>query len=456
MNLMKQLMNNTETKKYLMGSIAVGVLIVFCCAFALGSSSTLMIDGQAMGQVSSANVVTQVMNDAKVAAAQSSGMEIIGSFNTVEVKAGGKFGGSKLSAAEVAEIINDNVDWLTAGTKVSVNNGEYQFSVKSEEEAQSILETLKNTAVANTGDGTIKSVEFQEEVVVENCNVKVSDIQAPAAVLETIQTGVEEIQVYTVKSGDSFWSIAQNHGLSVDALQKLNANIVPERLQIGQEITLTGMEPLINVVIVKEVTVQETIKHNTEYKDTPALFKGETKVVTAGKDGAKEVTYEVREVNGSNIEKTVLNEVVIAEPVTAVVNKGTASLQVSSRSSGSGVLSWPLANNKVTSKYGTRWGRLHAGIDLQAKTGTSVFAAAGGTVELASYSGAYGNCVIINHGNGMKTRYAHLSSIGVKVGQKVSRGQYIGLSGATGRVTGAHLHFEVMVNGTCKNPLNYL
>lgn len=456
MNILKQLYRNSETKKYLMGSVAVGVLILFCCTFALGSSSTLLIDGKAVGQVSSANVVNQAMNDAKAAAEHRTGMTIIGSYNTVETKAGLKFGGDRLSQAEVADIINENVDWLTAGAKVSVNNGEYEFSVKSEEEAQSILTTLKDEAVAATGNGTVKSVDFQEEVLVEACNVKVSEISSSANVLDTIRTGVEEIQVYKVQEGDSFWSIAQNHGLSVDALQKLNSNVKPERLQIGQEITLTGMEPLINVVITKEVTVQEAIKYNTEYKETSALFKGETKVVTAGKDGSKEVTYEVKEVNGSNIEKTVLNEVIISEPVTAVVNKGTASLQVSSRSSGSGVLSWPLANNKVTSQFGSRWGRLHAGIDLNAKTGTSVFAAAGGTVELASYSGAYGNCVIINHGNGMKTRYAHLSSIGVKAGQKVNRGQYIGLSGATGRVTGAHLHFEVIVNGTCKNPLNYL
>ena len=249
--------------------------------------------------------------------------------------------------------------------------------------------------------------------------------------------------------------------MSVDELQKLNADIVPERLQIGQEISLTKQEPLVSVVITKEVTVEESIAHSTEYKDTSSLLKGETKVVTKGSDGKKEVTYEVKEANGSTIEKNVINEVVVAEPVTEVVNGGTGSIQLSSRAAsnsngGSGVLAWPLSSNKITSPYGTRSRGFHSGIDLQAKTGTSVYASAGGKVVLASWYYGYGNCIVIDHGNGIKTRYAHLSSYKVKVGDTVSRGQLIALSGNTGNSTGPHLHFEVIVNGSTKNPVNYL
>ena len=95
-------------------------------------------------------------------------------------------------------------------------------------------------------------------------------------------------------------------------------------------------------------------------------------------------------------------------------------------------------------------------IDIAAKTGDRISAAAGGKVVLASWSGGYGNCILIDHGNGMKTRYAHLSGYNVKVGDIVTRGEQIGRAGSTGNSTGPHLHFEVIVNGKTKNPINSL
>jgi murein DD-endopeptidase MepM/ murein hydrolase activator NlpD len=104
--------------------------------------------------------------------------------------------------------------------------------------------------------------------------------------------------------------------------------------------------------------------------------------------------------------------------------------------------------------YGDR--RLHAGIDFRAPTGTPLLAAAGGEVVFAGWKSGYGNTTIIDHGGGVATLYAHQSNIGVSVGQDVKRGAVIGYSGATGNVTGPHLHFEVRVNGTPVDPLGYL
>ncbi len=124
-----------------------------------------------------------------------------------------------------------------------------------------------------------------------------------------------------------------------------------------------------------------------------------------------------------------------------------------------GKLAWPTVGGYISSGLGQRWGRLHKGIDIARRDRGSVppiFAADGGTVEKAGYSGGFGNLVVINHGNGMKTKYAHLSSIHVSSGQKVSRGQTIGIMGRTGNATGVHLHFEVHVNGSLKNPVSYV
>jgi murein DD-endopeptidase MepM/ murein hydrolase activator NlpD len=127
-------------------------------------------------------------------------------------------------------------------------------------------------------------------------------------------------------------------------------------------------------------------------------------------------------------------------------------------STGSGVsasgLIWPVSG-VVTSGFGWRWGRMHEGIDISAPTGTAVHAAASGTVIFAGVMGGYGNIVVIDHGNGLATAYAHLSSIWIG-GGSVSQGQGIGAVGCTGSCTGPHLHFEVRVNGSAVDPMGYL
>jgi murein DD-endopeptidase MepM/ murein hydrolase activator NlpD len=122
-------------------------------------------------------------------------------------------------------------------------------------------------------------------------------------------------------------------------------------------------------------------------------------------------------------------------------------------SSSSGFI-WPV-NGVVTSGFGWRWGRMHEGLDIAAPTGTSIRAAAGGTVIYAGYMGGYGNIVIIDHGNGLSTAYAHQSAIYISSGS-VSQGTVIGAVGSTGNSTGPHLHFEVRVNGSAVDPMGYL
>jgi murein DD-endopeptidase MepM/ murein hydrolase activator NlpD len=118
-------------------------------------------------------------------------------------------------------------------------------------------------------------------------------------------------------------------------------------------------------------------------------------------------------------------------------------------------LIWPVSG-PVTSPFGYRWGRLHAGIDIGVGYGTPIHAAASGTVVLAGWTGGYGNYTCIDHGGGLATCYAHQSSYAVSSGAQVSQGQVIGYVGNTGHSFGAHLHFEVRINGAPVDPLGYL
>jgi murein DD-endopeptidase MepM/ murein hydrolase activator NlpD len=122
---------------------------------------------------------------------------------------------------------------------------------------------------------------------------------------------------------------------------------------------------------------------------------------------------------------------------------------------GSSGLVWPV-NGPIVSPFGPRWGRLHAGVDIAAPTGTPIRAAAAGTVVLLGWTGGYGNYTCIAHGGGLSSCYAHQSSYATSNGASVSQGQVIGSVGCTGHCYGDHLHFETRINGSPVNPAGYL
>jgi len=153
--------------------------------------------------------------------------------------------------------------------------------------------------------------------------------------------------------------------------------------------------------------------------------------------------------NGQVVDRKIIKQDVITQPVAKIMERGTKVIP----SRGTGRLSWP-AKGYISSGFGSRWGRLHIGIDI-AGSG-SVLAADNGRVTLAGWDGDYGKAVVIDHGNGMQTLYGHLSTINVKVGDVVEQGKKIGVKGSTGDSTGVHLHFEVHQNGRVQNPMRFL
>jgi murein DD-endopeptidase MepM/ murein hydrolase activator NlpD len=143
--------------------------------------------------------------------------------------------------------------------------------------------------------------------------------------------------------------------------------------------------------------------------------------------------------------EAIRNKIIAAQAQRAVTSLGE---------SGAGFI-WPL-NGPITSGYGYRWGRMHTGIDIDGYTGQPIVASKGGRVILASSYSGYGNTVIIDHGGGVSTLYAHMSSFNTSSGSSVGQGQVIGSVGCTGSCTGDHLHFEVRVNGSPVDPMGYL
>lgn len=145
----------------------------------------------------------------------------------------------------------------------------------------------------------------------------------------------------------------------------------------------------------------------------------------------------------------------LAAQIRAAQQQASSSAPSIVAPSGSGVLGWPVSG-PVTSGFGMRWGRMHEGIDIAVPTGTPVRSAGAGTVIHAGWLGGYGNLVVVDHGNGLSTAYAHNSSYASSVGQSVAAGQVVAYSGSTGNSSGPHVHFEVRVNGSAVDPLGYL
>jgi murein DD-endopeptidase MepM/ murein hydrolase activator NlpD len=155
-----------------------------------------------------------------------------------------------------------------------------------------------------------------------------------------------------------------------------------------------------------------------------------------------------------------LSEVEALAAQSAALAAAIRESQAGAGSTGTGApsaagLIWPV-DGVVVSGFGMRWGRMHEGIDIAAASGTPIRAAAAGTVIHSGWLGGYGNLVVLDHGNGLATAYAHASAILVGVGVQVSQGETVSLVGSTGNSSGPHLHFEVRVNGGAVDPLLYL
>lgn len=217
----------------------------------------------------------------------------------------------------------------------------------------------------------------------------------------------------------------------------------------------------------EEIKVQKAQleRLKTELEEKKVVQESKQQELETQKSSVQALKNEVAKDNAA-LEKQIDQLNAEANALTALIqaqqNKGQASSSTTSQYTG-GVMMWPTpSSHRITSPYGYRIHpilkvkKFHSGIDIGAGSGSSIVAAASGTVTMAQTYGGYGKTVMIDHGGGMVTLYAHCSKLNVSVGQKVSKGQNIALVGSTGQSTGPHLHFEVRKNGATQNPVSYV
>lgn len=228
--------------------------------------------------------------------------------------------------------------------------------------------------------------------------------------------------------------------------------------QIDDIATASDVIDSLSVKTTSNIVTNISIPYSTRTIKTDTQVTGYYNVTTAGKNGVKTKTQSVVSIDGEWISMSDPVYEVVSNPVNAVVTIGTApaKLNVSGSSETSSGLICPIkrGNFKISAYWGD--GRNHKAIDLAANKGTAIYAAAAGTVVSAGWDGNYGYSVLIDHGNGLKTRYSHASALYVKTGAVVGQGDVVAAVGSTGYSTGNHLHFEVIINGTRVNPAPYI
>lgn len=289
-------------------------------------------------------------------------------------------------------------------------------------------------------------IENTDDIVTASA-VYIDDELAACTVEEGVEAEIERCRIR--------FNSAASEGSS-EFMQKVSCEtgyyLVSELKSMEEIIRIIEAVPVKTVLV---SAVDTEIPYSTEKRNNSSLDTGTTRVVSEGCNGIKRTGEQITFINGEELEKTVLNEEIISEPVNRVIEIGTKAIPASGTKGTTKTVSgliFPLPNGvwEVSAYFGD--GRGHRAVDLRAPKGTPIYAAASGTVIKAGIDGDYGYAILIDHGNGLQTRYAHESAIYVSVGQAVSAGQEIGAVGKTGNASGNHLHFEILINGTRIDP----
>lgn len=423
-----------------------GVLAAGLIVGALYTSAyTITVDGSEWGIVSDPFVFDEIIEDVENQVSAILGEEYTIS-NEIEYTSILTKRGTLSSTSLLEARLYSQVTAVTQSYVLTVD-GEV-IGIGDKPDLSSLLEEISAPYVTET----TKEVSFVEDVEITYQSIS-SDTEQDLASMRNLLTSdtVEEV-TYTAVSGDTYSTIAAANGMTLDELYALNPDIDSDLLHAGDVLTVSRAVPYLSVRTVDTVTYTQDIAYSTEQVEDSSMYKGETKIITAGVNGVSQVTADVTYLNGYEESREITSTTTVTEPVTQVVAVGTKAKPATAAS---GSFRWPVSGT-ISSRFGYRSGSMHKGVDIAASYGSAIVAADGGTVTFAGYYSTYGYLVIVTHGNGYQTYYAHCSSILVSVGTKVYKGQTIAKVGATGNATGYHCHFEIRLNGTPVNPLNYL
>lgn len=419
----------------------------------------LEYDGEKLGYIATESVFDAAVNMASE--------RVINTDNSFEVQRTPKM---TVAVADKNEILDERAicDKILKNTENIAEvsglyvDGKFEGALASRTELEAILDAIKGRQL--TGEGEERA-EFIQDVEIVDGLYPVSSLLSVAEMSEKLNAETITAAYYTVEKGDTLGRIAGKNNMTLNELKEMNPQ-AEELIHIGDQFLVQRPQSYLQVKVIKTLRYSEDIAFPIEKKTDDSKYTTYEKITTKGQKGSQDVVAEVVYVNGAEESRTILSTNVTKEPVTQVMVVGTKKQLAASGNAvvqGDGVytgsFAWPLP---VCTNVHQKYHNGHRAWDISsgpvAVFNQKVVAADGGTVVQVEngYNGGYGKTVVIRHANGLETLYAHLNSIDVVVGQKVSRGQTIGRAGNSGRSFGPHLHFEVRKNGVKVNPIDYL
>jgi LysM repeat protein len=347
---------------------------------------------------------------------------------------------SHLAKNEFSAITDDN-------TLIEEVGNLKQILAASKETYNDLTATILNRSwISDVSDDTSNLV-YDNGALINDMPLNPSGEEQPVIATPGVVANRQEIIYYTVGNGDTISSIANKFRISINTILWSNNLTAFSLIRPGDKLTILPVSGTVYTVksgdsvgkIARKFGVEESsIFQYNNIGSANGLVIGKTIIIPGGKKIADAVA------------------VAITKPITIKSSGAAAVIEKlvnpsKAPASGSAML-WPTVGHRITQYYSWR----HTGLDIANHVGTPLYAADDGTVEFSGWSNGYGNNIVVNHGGGKKTRYAHASKLFVKVGDRVDRGEQIAAMGSTGWSTGPHIHFEVMINGVKYNPLNYI
>lgn len=285
---------------------------------------------------------------------------------------------------------------------------------------------------------------FPEEVFTgESTNTSVDSSSLVQVTPQEEVAPRDAVVMYTVQNGDVLGKIAEKFGISVNTVLWANNLTWSSTIKAGQKLKILPSSGIEHPVKSGDTVLAIAKKYQSEAQAIISY----NKLANASDIKSGDLLF-----IPNGVKPTQITSSYQPKPSNSPANTTNEKLPPAAIDSNTKLL-WPVLSQRITQYYGLN----HTGLDIGDKTGNPIYAAESGKVEAAAWNaGGYGYYVIINHGNGLKTLYGHSSKLLVKAGDTVTRGETIALVGSTGRSTGPHLHFEVRINDSRTNPLNYI